>query len=106
MDINSERVEGVLVITPEGRLDAYGAVELNGVLETLIIPEDAVIIFNMAGVSYLSSGGIRSLLGAERTLKEKGGGICLCNLNPYPLDVLKMAGFDQIFPCNPPWVML
>lgn len=101
MNINSERIEGMLVITPEGRLDAYGALKLNGVLETLITPEDTVIIFNMAGVSYLSSGGIRSLLGAERTLKEKGGGICLCNLNPYPLDVLKMAGFDQIFSLQP-----
>jgi len=101
MDITSERVNGVLIITPEGRMDAYGALELNEAMETLISDTDLVVIFNMADVSYLSSGGIRSLLGTERTLKDKGGGTYLCNLNPYPLDVLKMAGFDQIFSLQP-----
>jgi anti-anti-sigma factor len=101
MNITSERIDGMLIITPNGRLDAYGALELNEALENLITDTDLVVIFNMADVSYLSSGGIRSLLGTERTLKERGGGTHLCNLNPYPLEVLKMAGFDQIFSLQP-----
>ncbi|AXV39836.1 anti-sigma factor antagonist [Methanobacterium sp. BAmetb5] len=101
MNISSHRDGGVLIISIQGRLDAYGALELNESLESLITPNDTVVIFNMGPVSYLSSGGIRSLLGAERTLKEKGGCIHLCNLKSYPLDVLKMAGFDQIFSIKP-----
>jgi anti-anti-sigma factor len=97
MNITSERVDGVLIITPHGRLDAYGALEFNEALENLITDTDLVVIFNMVDVSYLSSGGIRSLLRTERTLKDRGGGTHLCNVNPYPLEVLKMAGFDQIF---------
>lgn len=101
MNISSQRDGGVLIISLQGRLDAYGALELNESLESLITPKDTVVIFNMGQVSYLSSGGIRSLLGAERTLKEREGCIHLCNLKSYPLDVLKMAGFDQIFSIKP-----
>ena len=97
MDINSERVDDVLVITPEGRLDAYGAQALDEALENLIRDNDASVVFDMDGVSYLSSGGIRSFLRVERIMRDRGGQISLCNLNPYPAEVLKMAGFDQIF---------
>ncbi len=101
MNITSERVNGVLVVIPKGRMDAYGALELNETLETLIVDTDLVVIFNMADVSYLSSGGIRSLLGTEKIMRDRGGRIHLCNVNPYPLEVLKMAGFDQIFSLQP-----
>lgn len=101
MDIISERVDGVLVLTPEGRLDAYGALKLDETLDNLIHDEDSSVVFNMDEVSYLSSGGIRSFLRVERMMRDRGGQIMLCNLNPYPLEVLKMAGFDQIFSLYP-----
>ena len=106
MDIISQRVDGVLVVTPEGRLDAYGAMKLDETLDNIIQDEDSSVVFNMEGVSYLSSGGIRSFLRAERMMRDRGGQIKLCNLNPYPLEVLKMAGFDQISsPSIPPLMM-
>lgn len=97
MNINSERIDGVLVVAPEGRLDAYGALALDEALDDIIQEKDSFIVFNMDSVSYLSSGGIRSLLRAERIMRDRGGQISLCNVNPYPMEVLKMAGFDQIF---------
>lgn len=101
MDINSERVDNVLVIAPKGRLDAYGALELDEVLENIIEDKDSSVVFNMAGVTYLSSGGIRSFLRVEQMMNDRGGQINLCNVNPYPLEVLKMAGIDQIFSLHP-----
>jgi anti-anti-sigma factor len=101
MDIISERVDGVLVVSPEGRLDAYGALKLDEKLDNIIEEEDSSVVFNMQGVSYLSSGGIRSFLRAERMMKDRGGKIRLCNLNQYPFEVLKMAGFDQILSLHP-----
>lgn len=101
MNINSERVDDVLVVTPEGRLDAYGALALDEALDNLIHDKDSSVVFNMEGVSYLSSGGIRSFLRVERMMGDRGGQISLCNVNPYPLEVLKMAGVDQIFSLHP-----
>jgi anti-anti-sigma regulatory factor len=36
MNINSERIDGVLVVAPEGRLDAYGALALDEALDDII----------------------------------------------------------------------
>jgi len=101
MNINSERVDGVLVVVLEGRMDAYGALALDEALDSLIQDKDSSVVFNMDGVSYLSSGGIRTFLRIERMMRDRGGHIRLCNVNPYPLEVLKMAGFDQIFSLYP-----
>lgn len=97
MDINSERINGILVVSPKGRLDAYGANKLDETLDKILKEDDISVIFDMRYVVYLSSGGIRSLLGIEKILRSKGGKIRLCNLKKYPLEVLEMAGFDQIF---------
>lgn len=101
MNIRSEQIDDVLVVTPEGRLDAYGAQAPDEALDVLIQGNCTSIIFNMDGVGYLSSGGIRSFLRVGRIMRDRGGQISLCNLNPYPLEVLKMAGFDQIFSLHP-----
>lgn len=97
MDISFKRIDGILLIKIDGRLDAYGALAMDEALEKIIQDEDLSVVFDMDNVSYLSSGGIRSFLRIEKILRKKGGHISLYKLNPYPLEVLEMAGFDQIF---------
>jgi anti-anti-sigma factor len=101
MDITSERTGKILVISLKGRLDAFGASVLDETLEKLIRDDDLALVFDLRDVAYLSSGGIRTFLRTERILKERGGKIHLCNLNPYPREVLEMAGFDQLFAVYP-----
>jgi anti-anti-sigma factor len=97
MDITSEKVGEILVISPKGRLDAFGASKLDETLNKLIKDDDLALVLDLEDVPYLSSGGIRTFLRTERILKARGGKLHLCNLNPYPLQVLEMAGFDQVF---------
>jgi anti-anti-sigma factor len=85
------------VVAPEGRLDAFEAAGLGKELEALIKEDDSYLVLDMAGVPYLSSGGIRVLLAAYKKLATKNGGVCLCSLTEYPSQVLKMAGMDTIF---------
>jgi anti-anti-sigma factor len=101
MEINSDRTNDILIIIPEGRLDAFGAQEFEEALKELIQEDDFTVIIDMGDVPYLSSGGIRTLLAAEKRLKKRDGGIHLCNLDTYPLKVLEMAGFDQFFSIYP-----
>jgi anti-anti-sigma factor len=97
MEIHTERITDILVLSLDGRLDAFGAAQLDEALKESMTKEDSVVLIDMANVSYLSSGGIRTLLAAEKQLKPRGGGIQLCSLQSYPLKVLAMAGFDQLF---------
>ncbi|MBM4241485.1 MAG: anti-sigma factor antagonist [Euryarchaeota archaeon] len=97
MIINSKKISEILVISPEGRLDAYGASVLDETLSELIKDDDLAVVFDLEKVPYLSSGGIRTFLKIQKILKEREGKLCLCNIKPYPMEVLEMAGFDQIF---------
>jgi anti-anti-sigma factor len=97
VNIRSERKNGVLIVAPEGRLDAYEAINLGKELDTLVKEEDAYLVLDMVKVPYLSSGGIRVLLAAHKKLAKKKGQVFLCSLSEYPVQVLKMAGLDTIF---------
>jgi anti-anti-sigma factor len=97
MEIVSDRTDDILMISLKGRLDAFGASQLDEAVKKSIEDDDFCIVIDMGGVSYLSSGGIRILLAAEKVLKKRGGGVHLCNVHSYPLKVLEMAGFAQVF---------
>ncbi|MGZ7118276.1 MAG: STAS domain-containing protein [Methanobacterium sp.] len=101
MNIISERTANALIITPKGRLDVFGASKLDEALKTLIKKDDIHVIIEMGDVQYLSSGGIRVMLRTFQMLVERGGELHLTNINEYPLEVLEMAGFDQIFSIHP-----
>jgi anti-anti-sigma factor len=97
MEIALDRRDNIPTISLTGRLDAFGASQLDAALEDFIRDDDPAIVIDMGNVSYLSSAGIRTLIAAERTFKRRNGRIHLCNVNAYPLKVLQMSGFDQLF---------
>lgn len=97
MDITAERTHNALIIIPKGRLDTFGASKMDEALKKFIKKDDIHVIIEMNDVQYLSSVGIRVLLATFRMLKKRGGELYLSDINPYPLEVLEMAGFDEIF---------
>jgi anti-anti-sigma factor len=97
MNVKFERKHGILVVAPEGRMDAFAAVNLDKELEILLKEDDSYLVLDMASVPYLSSGGIRVILAAQKKLARKDGRVYLCSLLEYPVQVIKMAGMDIIF---------
>jgi anti-anti-sigma factor len=97
MNLKSERREGILAAMPQGRLDAFAAAELGRELDSLLSGDEAYLVLDMSGVPYLSSGGIRVLLGAHKKLSKKNGQLCICGLQEFPAQVLRMAGMDGLF---------
>ncbi|HDS44823.1 MAG TPA: anti-sigma factor antagonist [Methanomicrobia archaeon] len=100
MEIQAQRIEGILILSLDGRLDAFGAEHLDAALNSHLTEDDRAVVIDLANVPYLSSGGIRTLIATEKRLKPRGGGIQLCCVQSYPLKVLAMAGFDQFFTCH------
>ena len=97
MKINSERKNGILVIVPEGRLDAFEAGNLDKELGVLLKDDDAYIVLNMEGIQYISSAGIRVLLSTHKKMARKNGRLCLSGLKEYTAGVLKMVGLESMF---------
>ncbi len=80
-----------LVITD--RIDTLTAPELGRIFE-----ENAdsceKMFFDLSGVDYISSAGLRVLVSAHRKMSDKGG-LILNGLTPDVLGILKMTGFDK-----------
>jgi anti-anti-sigma factor len=84
----------------EGRLDTETVEILDKELETLLAQDVKVLVFDLAALDYISSAGLRSLFGAQKTMGQRGGEALL--LNPQPqvqkvFDIVKAVPLKTIF---------
>ena len=80
----------------EGRLDAGGAGQLDEYLNGLVREGCHRIILDMSGVDYISSAGIRILVGQYKKVGAIGGLFVLDELSAPVKDVLQMVGMIHI----------
>ena len=97
MEARSERKEGVLIFFVTGRLDAYGAQQLDAWTRDALHDDDHELVIDLAGSSYLSSGGIRTFNALKKEMKRRNGRFALASVTEYPKKVLDMAGFSSVF---------
>ncbi|WP_332449303.1 STAS domain-containing protein [Methanoculleus sp.] len=101
MELQTERRDGILTFIMQGRLDGYGAGQLADAVQASLQADDRSIVFDLAGVNYLSSAGIRVLIATKKLLKERSGTLALAGMQEYPKNVLDMAGVTAIFSLYP-----
>lgn len=94
MNINIEKDNGKVVMKIEGRLDTVTAPEL----EKAINNEGEalqLLVLDFKAVNYISSAGLRVLLGAQKKMNVQG---CmeLINVNEGIMDIFEMTGFAEV----------
>jgi len=77
-----EREPGVFVFTPSGSLDTNTYQILEARVDDVLRHSPRTVVFDMAGLDYISSMGLRVILKTEKNLKQKGGKVVLTNLQP------------------------
>ncbi len=77
-----ERAEGMFVVRPRGFLDSNTYTVLEDVLANLIAPSTRVLAFDMDGLDYISSAGLRVLFKAAKAVEGHGGSYVMSNLRP------------------------
>lgn len=94
MNITKKSNENQLCISLEGRLDTTTAPELEKVLSGSL---DGVteLVFDMAALEYLSSAGLRVLLGAQKQMNKQGS-MKIINVNETIMEIFEVTGFVDI----------
>jgi len=77
-----EREPGVFVFTLNGRLDTNTYQILETRVDEVLKHSPRTVVFDMAGLDYISSMGLRVVLKTEKALKQKGGNVVLTKLRP------------------------
>lgn len=84
------------IVNVNGSVDALTAPELSQVLTSEISAGHANLVVDLVGVEFMSSAGLRTLLGAVKETRTKGGDLRIISTNPGIDKVLKMSGFHNI----------
>ena len=104
MDIklNDTSMSGVDILSINGRLDALNS----SILEEKVNPltksdKTSSLIFDLAGLEYISSAGLRVILKTAKDCKNTSKKLFLCGLTDNVSDVFKISGFDLILDIKP-----
>ncbi len=59
------------------------------------------MILNLAGLTFISSAGLCSLLAVAKRLREQNGRLAVCNVEGEIRQVFEMSGFAALLPIFP-----
>ena len=94
MTIEIKRSAEETTIEIVGRLDTITAPKLDKTISE-DITDVKNLVFNFKGLEYISSAGLRVLLGAHKKM-QKIGSMKLVNVREEVMEVFEMTGFSDI----------
>ncbi|MCI8298965.1 MAG: STAS domain-containing protein [Lachnospiraceae bacterium] len=99
MNITENLNGNQLCISLEGRLDTTTAPELEKVLSGSLegVTE---LTFDMGALDYLSSAGLRILLGAQKRMNKQGS-MKVVKVNETIMEIFEVTGFADILTIEP-----
>ena len=100
MKLSTEEIDGGITrIALEGRMDIEGAAAVD--LRMNVIAGSArLLLVDLAGVTFLGSMGLRSLVLPAQAIKRRGGKIVLFAPPPLVEEVLSAANIGAIIPIH------
>ena len=94
MQINKSLENGKLTVAVVGRLDTNTSPELQA---EMVFDGVNEIVFDLSGLEYLSSAGLRVLLTAQKAMMACGGKMVVSNPNAMVKGVFDITGCSDIF---------
>ena len=95
MTINVERDFELVTLGITGRLDTTTAPNLESVVNELF-EDTKELVFDMHDVEYISSAGIRVLLGAYKKMSKNQGAMRIEKANDMVREVFEMTGLSDM----------
>ena len=94
MNIIKKQEGSTLTVSLEGRLDTITAPQLEGDLRSSVNGIDE-LIFDLSGMDYISSAGLRVLLSAQKVMNKQGS-MLIRNVCPEVMEIFEVTGFIDI----------
>ncbi len=97
MDILEKRTEDVDALVLTGRLEASSARKLKGRVDALVKENRVNLIVDMAGVDFIDSSGLGSLVSSLRVVNEQKGDIKVVALQKQVRSIFELTRLHHIF---------
>ena len=97
LNITLESLKRVDLFTVSGRIDSNNANDFDDALKNSLKNGRNSIVLDLAGVSYMSSAGLRAIVSALRESKKHNGDVRLAAVSERVAEVLSLAGLEPLF---------
>lgn len=98
LDVSWDRMDGVLIASPTGRVDSVNSAAFREALLSEIPSDERAFLLDLRDLSYMSSAGLSVLLVLAKRFRGSGKAMGMCGL-PGPISaVVTLSGFDKIIP--------
>jgi anti-anti-sigma factor len=96
MEITTRTERDVTVVVLVGHLDSNTSPEAQAALDATLAGGGRKVVIDFRALDYISSAGLRVLLGTAKRLKQEGGALRLFGLNETVREVFEISGFATI----------
>ncbi|MCR5814011.1 MAG: STAS domain-containing protein [Desulfovibrio sp.] len=96
MEITLTQEQDCVVLALSGRMDATTTGDFDEKAQAALQEGHRRILVDLAELEYMSSAGLRSLLSLAKAMKNGGGHLCFCSLQPMVAEVFRISGFDRM----------
>jgi len=98
MEVTTEQFKRCDLVKATGRIDSKTAPQLASAFESITEDNRFKIVFDMSGVEFVSSAGLRVMISVQKTCKRwNRGEVVLAGVSPKIHDVMDLAGFVPLF---------
>lgn len=87
----------VPVVQPSGEVDMHHSPQLRKELLAQIGLKPKRLVVNMAGVKFIDSSGVATLVEAMKACKSAGTQLLLCSMDSKVKDVFELARLEKVF---------
>ncbi|MEE4113590.1 MAG: STAS domain-containing protein [Desulfobacteraceae bacterium] len=97
---SKQKMDGVYMLSPSGRLDTSTFPILEDRVDVVLQEKPHTLVFDMEGLDYISSMGVRVIAKAQKAMKVYNGRVILLNLQPQiqkVFDIIKALPSQQVF---------
>lgn len=98
LEILQSEKEGVVILEAKGRLTVGpAAAALRDCLRNLASAGNTKVVLNLAGVDYIDSTGLGSLVVCYTSFRKAGGGLRLLHVNRRNMELLVLTKLATVF---------
>ena len=96
MDVSTRTERDITIIAFAGNIDSNTSPEAQQAIDTFLAAGGKKLVVDFSALDYISSAGLRVLLGAAKKLQGAGSGLRLFGLNETVREVFEISGFSKI----------
>jgi anti-anti-sigma factor len=96
MEITTRTERDVTIMALAGHLDSNTSPEAQAALDAILAGGGRKVVIDFRSLDYISSAGLRVLLGTAKRLSQERGALRLFGLNETVQEVFQISGFATI----------